>query len=190
MAELQRQSSRRSTVDSEGEEVVVPGCFTKSVMRCPCAIMWGTFAVLQLPLHLRTRSHPTLTLNPHPHLPLAPTPPSTFTSTPRVQSLFEPNTANRNKIALQATPGEQPPPSSPPPPPSPRHPLPTLTFTPTPTPTTPPPPNPKNPHLQPHPHPHPQVAIVLSAIPLLSGAIKVDVSGSAGWSTDTIREER
>ena len=83
MAELQRQSSRRSTVDSEGEEVIVPGCFTKSVMRCPCAIMWGTFAVLQLPLHLRTRSHPTLTLNPHPHLPLAPTPPSTFTSTPR-----------------------------------------------------------------------------------------------------------
>ena len=35
MATLQRQSSRRSKVDEEGAEVVVPGCFTRGVMRCP-----------------------------------------------------------------------------------------------------------------------------------------------------------
>ena len=39
MATLKRQASeltsRRSKVDEEGEEVIVPGCFTKGVMRCP-----------------------------------------------------------------------------------------------------------------------------------------------------------
>ena len=84
MAELQRQSSRRSTVDSEGEEVVVPGCFTKSVMRCPCAIMWGgaplryynshsTSALAPTPHSLSTLIPTFLSLQPH-HPPSPPPP--------------------------------------------------------------------------------------------------------------------
>lgn len=48
-ASLQRQtstvSSRRSKVDEDGEEIVVAGCFTRNVMRCPCAFMWGVFVL-------------------------------------------------------------------------------------------------------------------------------------------------
>jgi len=46
---LQRQtssvSSRRSKVDEDGEEIVVAGCFTRTVMRYPCAFMWGVFVL-------------------------------------------------------------------------------------------------------------------------------------------------
>ena len=46
-----------------------------------------------------------------------------------------------------------------------------------------------NPYPNPHPNPD-QLAIVLSALPILSGAVVVDPQGDAGWITDTIREHR
>ena len=48
-------------------------------------------------------------------------------------------------------------------------------------------------HYTPTPNPTPtpdQVAIVLSAIPIMSGAVAIEPEGSAGWMTDTIREHR
>ena len=43
--ELKRQNStsRRAVIGEDGEEIVKPGCFTRNVMRCPCAIVWITF---------------------------------------------------------------------------------------------------------------------------------------------------
>ena len=35
--------SRRAQVNAAGEEVVTPGCFTRSVMKRPCVVMWVTF---------------------------------------------------------------------------------------------------------------------------------------------------
>ena len=34
---------RCSKVDEDGHEQVVPGCFSRNFMRCPCCVMWGTF---------------------------------------------------------------------------------------------------------------------------------------------------
>jgi hypothetical protein len=41
--ELKRQNttSRRAKLDESGEEVVVAGCFTRNVLKCPCVVMWG-----------------------------------------------------------------------------------------------------------------------------------------------------
>ena len=38
-------SSRRAVVDEDGNEIIAPGCFTRSVVACPCVIMWVSFAV-------------------------------------------------------------------------------------------------------------------------------------------------
>jgi hypothetical protein len=40
-----RASSRRASVDGHGSEIVKPGCFTSTVLRCPCGFMWITFAI-------------------------------------------------------------------------------------------------------------------------------------------------